>query len=377
MKHLKTISALILALMMVLTMGTSVFADDTGSAAANKNTMTVKKVISVINHDGYAYEPGFTYTYTLSDGTAGGTVNDGKNTVNLKAGSVSYLAGGSDAVQTAVFDKANAVSGSEASRDMSWEFDPQAFPSAGVYRFVLTETSDDPASIGIERPENYDTSKFLDVYVQNNGSAKEIYSFILVDDASAVTAEASKSQGWNAGNDLDKYETYNITITNKATGALADTTAAFPYTVTLGGRIDAANIAVEGAGFDETNANIVKGNLKSEETMTIKGLPKTATFAVSESNPTPDTYKTTSTVAGVNGTENAANADFEGGASLDVVTGGNVSTAAETAISIEVANNLDSISPTNVVMRFAPYLFILGGAVVLLMASRRRKAEQE
>ena len=67
----------------------------------------------------------------------------------------------------------------------------------------------------------------------------------------------------------------------------------------------------------------------------------------------------------------------DGGASLDVVTGGNVSTAAETAISIEVANNLDSISPTNVVMRFAPYLFILGGAVVLLAVSRRRKAEQE
>jgi hypothetical protein len=28
-------------------------------------------------------------------------------------------------------------------------------------------------------------------------------------------------------------------------------------------------------------------------------------------------------------------------------------------------------------MRFAPYLFILGGAMLLLVASRRRKAEQE
>jgi len=44
---------------------------------------------------------------------------------------------------------------------------------------------------------------------------------------------------------------------------------------------------------------------------------------------------------------------------------------------VEITNKLNSISPTNVVMRFAPYLFILGGAMMLLVTSRRRKAEQE
>lgn len=42
-----------------------------------------------------------------------------------------------------------------------------------------------------------------------------------------------------------------------------------------------------------------------------------------------------------------------------------------------VDNNLKAISPTNVVMRVAPYLFILGAGIMLLMVSRRRKAEQE
>lgn len=371
MKHLRTISALILALVMVLTMGTSVFAAELGASGtieATDNTVVVKKAISVINYAGYNYEPTITYTYTLSDGTGGGTVNDGTNTITLKAGSVGYLNG--SAAQSAEFNKANAVSGDIASKDLSWTFDPSKFPSAGVYRFVLTEsTSVEPASIGIDRPADYDTSKFLDVYVQNKDSGKEIYGFVLVDDEGAVTSDSSKSQGWNADKDLEKYETYNITITNNTTGALADTTAKFPYTVTLTGEMSAANISAEiGEGGKVTS------ELGNGESMTISGLPKTVKFAVAENNPTPDTYTTTATVEGVEGTTNADKASFKG--DLDVVTGGEISNATA-AISISVDNHLDSISPTNVVMRFAPYLFILGGAVVLLAVSRRRKAEQE
>ena len=44
---------------------------------------------------------------------------------------------------------------------------------------------------------------------------------------------------------------------------------------------------------------------------------------------------------------------------------------------IKFINDLSEVSPTNVVMRFAPYLFILGGAMMLLVASRRRKSDQE
>ena len=41
--------------------------------------------------------------------------------------------------------------------------------------------------------------------------------------------------------------------------------------------------------------------------------------------------------------------------------------------SIYLTNKLDAISPTNVVMRFAPFLFIFGAAILLLVVMRRRR----
>ena len=232
---LKRIGAVALAVAVSLTMGTAAFAADMetdGTIESDANSVTLKKAIKITNYSGYAYEPTITYTYTLSDGTASGKVTDKDgNTANFKAGLTSYLASGSAAAQTAAFSSATAAtSGSNAEKDLTWTFDPSSFPSAGVYRFVVAETatSVSPASIGIERASNYDTSKFLDVYVKNGTDGLEIYGYALVnDEASAVTKDSAKSQGWNSAdsdtnhNDLDVYNTYNITITKNITGAAA------------------------------------------------------------------------------------------------------------------------------------------------------------
>ena len=383
---LKRIGAVALSVAVSLTMGTAAFAaelGDNGTVTANDNSVTLKKAIEVTNYSGYAYEPTITYTYTLSNGTAGGTVTDDSNpaiTAHYKEGKTTYLT--SDAVQTAVFSSANAVTGSTASKDLKWTFDPSAFPAAGVYRYVVAETATSvtPASIGVVRPDTYDTSKFLDVYVKNGDNGLEIYGYALVDkDTTGVTSASKKSQGWNATtegqDDLDKYKTYNITITKNITGAGADMTAEFPFTVALTGNMSAANIAVDGTGSDIGIASgSVTGKLGNGETLIIKGLPKTVTFDVSEDNPTPDTYKATATVSGVTVDSKAEGADLAN-EPIAVVTGGHVSTATTSPITIDVENNLGTISPTNVVMRFAPFLFIFGAAILLLVVMRRRRTQ--
>ena len=403
----KKILAILLAAMLVLTMAGSALAADMGASGTISTTdssVTLKKAIEVTNYSDYgAYAPTITYTYTLSNGTAEGTVTgevvdsttDPKETmtVNYKAGLTSYLASSSNAVQTAVFTNTDTpeTSGTTVSKDLTWTFDASKFPSAGVYRFVVAETSTSvaPANIGIERDTTYDTSKYLDVYVKNEDTGKAIYGYALVDDEnSTVDSTKDKSQGWNAGTDLEKYKTYNLTITKKITGSGADMTAKFPFTVTLTGEMGYANITTAGSDGESvssfatatgnTQSATVTGNLGDGKTIVIKGLPTTVSFSVAESNPTPDTYTISSvnvtgvTATGTTGTL-AGNA-----ADTSVLASTAIANTGTSAISVEVTNNLDLISPTGVVLRFAPYIIMAGIAVALLeLASRRRKDAQD
>lgn len=396
-KSFKRISALVIALVMVMGITVTAFADEIGTGGstagslAAANSVTMKKAITITNHFGsegeYAYEPAITYTYTLSDGQEGGTINDGNIIAHYKAGLVSYLADGSGADQTAVFSAENQVtSGSTVSKDLTWSFDPARFPSAGVYRYNVNETavSAAPEEIGIVRNADYDTDKYLDVYVKNSeAGGLEIYGYALVDDEAAeVTNISEKSQGWNDGEDLETYDTYNVTITKTITGAGADMTAEFPFHVELSGEMSSANIATEGTGDAITEWAVtegtpdtaaISGTLGHNETIIIKGLPNTVTFGVKEDNPTPDDYSATAAVTGASTTALASNAVLAGSAAgLEVVTG---AASFTDVIAVGVTNNLETISPTGLVLRFAPYILILGAGILLLVLSRRRQAE--
>ncbi|MGX8773525.1 MAG: DUF7601 domain-containing protein [Bacillota bacterium] len=383
------ILAVVFTLMLTIGMSSAVFAESSlsgGTAGSSDdpagNTVTLEKALKVTNNSGYgAYATNITYTYTLSKFTGSGSVSDGTTTVNFKPGELSYLAQGSTAaVDVEYSNTESTTSGQNISKDVSWTFNPAAFPSAGVYRYVVTETSDpaDVSSVGIERPSGYNTTKYLDVYVQNvAGGGLEIYGYALVNTDTTVTDQSAKSDGWNDGDDLDSYTTYNITITNTIDGTGADLTSEWQFTVTLGGDYSNANIDFGGTGDVSYDAEhgIVSGTLGNGETLVINGLPNTATFDITEKNPTSDTYQVTADVSGITGTTDADGDDIAGGATEDVSTGGNLANATG-AISIGVTNYLGTISPTNVIMRFAPFLFIFGAAILLLAVMRKRKTHE-
>ena len=400
-KTYKSLSAIALAGAMIMGMNLTAFAaegetQNTENTTVTKtievgteNTATLTKAIKVTNHDGYTYEPTITYTYTLANGTAAGTVTDENNlTVNYKAGDVKYLAAAEQAQKTAVFDKATPVDAEDgiSSKELSWTFDPAAFPSAGVYRYTVTEqTSVTPAEIGIVRNEAYDSEKYLDVYVRNGESGLMIAGMVLVDDETdAVNTGSAKSSGWNTAEDLETYDTYNMTVTKQITGAGADMTAKFPFTVTLNGEMGHANIVTEGS--DGTNYSqftlgedgkqaVVTGTLGHKDTLTVKGLPTTVTFNINEENKTADTYKATAAAEGLALTANADNKDLAGNGNLDVASGAIAQATAK--IDINVTNNLDAISPTGVMLRYAPYILILAAGIVIFALSRRRREQED
>ena len=406
MKMYKRLSAITLAGAMIFATGIQAFAAedeqniDTNANntitvnTAEANTAVLKKAIAVTNYDGYAYEPTITYTYTLANGTADGTVtntditNTEDLTVAFKAGDINWLADDENAVKTAEFNSSNAVTGETSSRDLTWTFAPDEFPSAGVYRYKITETpSVDPAAIGIDRSVDYDTEKFLDVYVKNkDGEAGlAIYGMVVVDDENvAVDDNSAKSEGWNINDDLEIYETYNMTITKLITGAGADMNAKFPFTVNLEGKMDSANIATETTGeqisafgLNEDGSATVEGTLGHEASLTIKGLPKTVSFSIKETNNTRETYQVTTAVEKMEGAALAEEADLEGdGHEVEVLTDGAIANASG-AIDIKVTNDLAAISPTGVVLRYAPYLLILAAGIVIFLVSRRRRDKED
>ena len=233
---------------------------------------------------------------------------------------------------------------------------------------------------------------------------------------------------YSVANDLSGMTTftaYDLVVRKTVTGAMADKSREFDIDVlidklpnddgvffindnnvytTPAAAIAALKLtAVQTAvGGGATSAGTVSGNkatiagaptLRHDEYMVVKGIPsgvgsQTATkYDVMEdaaaTSTSGDGYQMSylhNTITQADPTDSYTNIVANHG---NIASGGSAMTATF-AMSKEanknafyVDNDLEAISPTNVVMRFAPYLFILGGAMLLLFASRRRKAEQE
>lgn len=267
---------------------------------------------------------------------------------------------------------------------------------------------------GLTRASDYDEERYVDVYIKNGTNGLEVAGIVVfignksIDGKTANNNEITgKTTGFvdtydkdindtaeTAGSGMaDKYYTYNYTLTKSITGTMADKTHYFPFAIKTTGAVAGQNFTVtatetpnlvngvaDGVAATSTDIN---AKLKDTQTVTIKGLPANTSIEVVETNDTTDTYNVTASDASVTAkfVDNVATA--AGGTQTTKVNP--VSNYASNKITEPTAlltattfvNNLNEVSPTNVVMRFAPYLFILGGAMLLLVASRRRKAEQE
>ena len=350
--------------------------DHTGKAETptGDNTITIARELELNSSSGgTVYAPNITYTYELS---AGDATTEGD--IEIKAGDVSYLATGSRAtVRSEYTNSDSATSGNKVNKPISFTFNPDAFPSAGIYRYKLNETatSVNPTSIGITRDKNYVTVKYLDVYVTNGDTAgeKKITGYVLWNSIDpSIDPQDKKSPGWS-----EVYNVYTLQITKNITGALADKTAEFPFKVTLNGQLSSAKLDTDGTlnVGSSTTPYTVTGNLGDNGTMYISGIPTTVTFDIGEKNPTADVYKATATARGID-----TGATLERNKSIDKNTADYVAVvegAAKTTIDanalITVTNELDSPSPTGVILYFAPYILIGGLAVLLLVISVKSK----
>ena len=302
------------------------------------------------------------------------------------------------------------------------DFSGVTWTGAGVYRYVITETTAvaDKNAAGITDGGIAETL-YLDVYVKDAATAGqyEIYGYVCfkannnIDgtDSTSVTA-AEKTEGFVTGDtdgsgatdadeQADKYYTFNLTVSKTLNGDQAMNSHQFPFNVDFTNASVTANIKLDqqtttGGGITAnqpapagvSSLDVADPNLKLANGASVKyigipvGVTAATTVAVFERNDVTGTiYKSSYTVD--NGTASPAksiswvstgDANKSDVANLPALTANAADTVSHT---IAFTNTLEIISPTGVALRVAPYVLMLSVGMILVLFSRRRKAEEE
>lgn len=429
-KTIKKLSSLILAFALVFSVSVSAFAEEKteeGSLTLTNGKVEFKKEIVIQNSGGSkVWEPNISYTYSISTLTAAQvadmTVTDQQsNTTAVKAGPVGGLlisnsstgTGAANATVTFGNDTGTAnqnssaigtafASSETAERSLFLSFDASVFvngdgdPVPGVYRYKITEATNTAAAAGVTEGA-FTNDRYVDVYVSwtdNTKTAVEVTALtmfvtndsIVWDDQDPnadfkVTGYDVASEGAGA----DSYVTYNLTVEKQVAGSFADPNHEFPFTVALN---ETAATAVEYyVTGDYTAADLVIGTknsfdgteiqLKDDDTVTFIGLPASTTATITETNDTADLY--TVTAADVNNVALTMSETSSG--SKVYTTAANAVTIGTTAGSetntVVVTNTLEEVSPTGVIVRYAPYIIMLGAAVALVVLVNKSKRHNE
>ena len=326
-----------------------------------------------------------------------------------------------------------STNGAAAAGYFDISFTAASFGAPGIYRYKITESEDSTltrAKAGVTN-NSYKNVRYLDVYVQNGSDGLEIYGYVLFEAATddqntsfdakdkKLTAKTNgfvsdKNDGAtsysNTETDVDLYLTSNAKILKTVDGTLGDKNNKFPFAATVSNdtiksnpiisyQVVGDNGTLNTASTSNSTATMTNGTatwgsatstvaqgmeLNDADYVYIYGIPGknvASKITTSEYNNTKDTYTVTAKYD--DGDVNVS-VDESSGASKEMDATKVASLAAAQTIDnakaedvVNVINAYEQVSPTNVVMRFAPYLFILGAAIVLLVLMRRRRASQD
>lgn len=455
-------STLVLAVIMVLVMGTTAFAaggDMSGQSGVigefeTKDTPTtyddtvkIYKEITAYNPEPVTVNaPTVTYNYTIGAATvaAGTTVKDNASrhnqvnsadvnvTVAVKAGvgtpTITGTAAGALAITPTNQLKASKY-GTANRFELTVDFSSVNWATtgtgAGVYRYEITETTTiaDKNAAGIADGNNAaDDKLYMDVYVDGSGN---IYGYVLFTNNSSIdgstsedtaSTDAGKVDGFvddanehvytsSDESTADKYYTFNLEVSKDVQNdAYAVSTAhQFPFDITFANTNVTANVLpkvtktgtatltipsipapIANFSFDGTAATPTNNlTIADDAVISFVGIPCGTTVTIKEKNDVVGvTYSAGITNADTNGdakfistNEESNNAVVNCGAThLAKATENHTDSAGKV---VTFTNTLVQISPTGVALRVAPYVLMLSVGMILVLFSRRRKAEEE
>lgn len=365
----------------------------------------------------------FTYDITPAEVQAGTIVTDASSnkSMHVKPGVAAAVTLGNGG-QVAFTHSGQQVANSETiSGTIVVNIEPSAFPTPGVYRYFLDDTTpiSDLYATGIIRSRNTSTvdaqgqtvdstsdervyveDRYLDIFISENNGEKSVSGYVLMKNnpTSNTAGIILKSEGFTTtdASGYDSYRNYFGRVSKVVAGGMGDKTHPFPFTI---------NIDNAGAPFycgkDPTSLTYTVTTpysntiyLKHGETFYIQGLNPHAKITYTENNDTNETYLVKARVddGSSNGTLLA------GGDNHEVAPGGtlavaqfpvsnydenndatHVSTTATINPNTRVifTNTIRAISPTGIILRFVPFVILLVFAASILAFSYKTKSKNK
>ena len=450
--HSRLAKGLAACLLVTALAATPVFAGSIGPNGVDTTggeIVTIGKDI-VIYNDGYnkSYSPSIVYTFTIKAATVaeGTTVTDsiGK-TMIVKAGIPTAIVNAdADGKGTATVTFTSAEQSETAEQlsmavreDINFAFDTTKFTAPGIYRYEINDETAAALLVaaGIVRPADYESKKFLDVYViqatdSSTGQPTDGYTiagYVLLDETTntSVTPDTEKDPGFrssvtdeneipvpgsevegtpgdptstttvtpgNTGitgdNSFDYYYTYNVEVDKVITGNMADKNHAFPFTAALTTPTNTTVGATVYVGTDKTalsasDETSFDPSLANGGKYYIYGVNPLATVNVKEKNDTQNTYTASVKVNTVaDGSASDINYNEEKAATaLTVSNYDSTAAAAPATITgedkiVEFTNDMTVGTPTGVMLVAVPFAGVAalaGGALVVSKLHSKKK----
>lgn len=336
---MKKFMSLLLALLLVASLGSAAFAE------ADKDA-SFGKTYKLENAD--TTSPAETFTFKFSNGQVTDAA-EGTVAPEIPDATVSFAAG--EAVTNAGLTKPVTV----ALSDITW-------PSVGIYTYDVKEVPGSTPGVTYSN----DTLK-MKVTVAYDDQTQTYYTAFVT--MSLVDADGDGQTDVKTGAFENTYSAGSLSVTKTVTGNMGDRDKYFAITVTLTGeqgKTYASSYTVSGGsklgnGSDDSDSSTISigtpatFHLKHGETFTIENLPYGVTYTVAEADYTAEGYED----AEINFPDQNKKID----------------TASET---VTIINNKQATVDTGIVLDSLPYVLLLVlsiGGVVLFVLKRRSSRE--
>ena len=360
LKKVSTVTAAGIMMTAMLGMQVSAAESSDSETAVKKNPTSTKQITKESN----IYAPKTTFKFTVAPGTA---VPAGGNQKAIYAGPANGVTLDNDVIASVPADSdignEKITVGTTKLNVNESVFTTGKNAKPGIFRYVVSEVAADNDGNKYEGVAYTTEQKYFDVYVTSDDDGNlEVSSYLFAD----KNNPESKGVGVFTNDYSSQHDTLkDLTVKKEVTGNQGNRNKDFKFTIKVDGAAGEQYYVTFSDGKAPTT--LVSGEaktitLKDNETAKIFGLSETDEYTVTEASYADDGYTTTIDKEEKLTATGTIKKDTEAGTTAD-----------NGDKNITVVNDKTTNSPTGIFLHVAPYIALIGAAIVSSLLFFRRK----